>query len=150
MTKERTPLTFEDAVNRVIGTIGMEAATAATGRSADYLRALTDPDKRYALTIEDAEKLDLAWQSAGHQGAPIFATYATRIDIAHNASFADRFAFLGAIATYASESGEAIPALVRAALPGAGPREHKAAQREVAEALEAARALFPFLDAEAR
>jgi hypothetical protein len=148
MTKERTPLTYEDAVNRVIGTIGMTAASEATGRSADYLRALTDPDKRYTLTIEDAEKLDLAWQATGQSGAPIFELYGLRMEIAQSARFASRFTFLGAIATYITESGDATGAIIRAALPGAGHKEVKTAQRELIEAFEAMRDLFPFLESD--
>jgi hypothetical protein len=144
VTKRRAPLTYEDALNRVIGAIGMDAAAAATGRTPDYLRALTDPDKRYTLTIEDAEKLDLAYTADGNPGAPIFDTYATRLRIAHREAFADHFALVERIAHFIKEGGEASYAMIRASLPGSGPVEHRDAVRETQEVVEAANALIAF------
>lgn len=145
MTKLRAPLTIEDAANRVIGAIGMDQAVKATGRNPDYLRSLTDPDKRYKLTVEDAIKLDIAHQADGHEGAPIYETYGTLFDIAHAERFSDNHRFAQLVADFIKEVGDAGRALVVASLPGAGASEDRDATRETAEAVEAANVLLSHL-----
>lgn len=51
-------MTIENTLYRVLGEITIERAAEVTGRSLNYLRSLTDPNKRERLTIEDSRMLD--------------------------------------------------------------------------------------------
>ena len=68
MTKQREAVTVENTLYRVLGTLTIERAAEVTGRAESYLRALSDPDKRDRLTIEDAIKLDLEYRAGGREG----------------------------------------------------------------------------------
>lgn len=145
MTKERQPATIEDALFRVFGHVGLDQCAALLGREAGYLRSLSDPDTRYRVTVEDALKLDLAYEAAGGQGAPIRDTYNVLYDAARAETFADKAA-LGRVAIDALKEGsEAQLALVLAAQPGATEADRAHAAREVQQALTAFSGALPLL-----
>ncbi|TCP33250.1 hypothetical protein [Sphingomonas sp. BK235] len=137
MTKVRAPLTIENALFRVLGEIGIEIAAEVTGRGADYLRALSDPDRRERLTIEDAIKLDLHHRATGGVGFPIFETYGRIVESSAAERFADAAAIGAVTIDLAKESGEALAASIAAAQPGADVRTLETALRELEQADEA-------------
>lgn len=145
MTKLRDPGTIEDAANRVIGKVTMAKAVEATGRSADYLRALTDQDKRYNLTVVDAVALDIAHIAAGGEGAPIYETYGVQMRAAHAERFSDGYRFAKLVTKVVKEFGEAGAALVAACLPGSDEDDDREAAKESQEALEALQEAIIFL-----
>jgi hypothetical protein len=145
MTKVRQPATIEDALFRVLGLVGLEQCAALLNREPGYLRSLSDPTTRYRVTVEDALKLDVAYEAAGGQGAPIRDTYNLLYDAARAEPFADKAA-LGRVAIDALKEGsEAQLALVVAAQPGATQADRDHAAREVQQALTAFSGALPLL-----
>lgn len=130
MTKLREPVTIENTLYRVLGELTIERAAEATGRAVSYLRALTDPDKREQLTVRDLELLDLACHEKLGQGFPLFEALGRRLETAR----ADRFAGAACIGRHAvevaKENGEAVAALLEAALSAGDPRLLEEALRQ--------------------
>ena len=60
MTCEREPVTIENRLRLVFGTLTIERVMELTGKSEGYLSALTLPRRRETLSLALAEKLDLA------------------------------------------------------------------------------------------
>lgn len=145
MTKERAPLTVENALFRVLGAIGVEVAAEATGRSESYLRALSDPDKRECLSCEDALRLDLEHIARGHDGAPITETMALILDQRQAERFADQAELLRRTKIAISEGAEAQVALLSAAQPGASLADLAAARRETEQAIAAFTSTLPLV-----
>ncbi len=137
MTKVRAPITVENALFRVLGEIGIEVAAQITNRGTDYLRALSDPDRRERLTIEDAIKLDLQYREGGGLGFPIYETYGRIVEAMASERFADAAAIGKVTVRHAKEAGEATAALVAAAQPGADRAVLEAALRELEQADDA-------------
>lgn len=146
MTKERPPLTVENALFKVLGAIGIERAAEITGRATDYLRSLSDPDTRYRLTVDDALLLDLEHMAQGHDGAPIYETYTLRLEQAHATRFTDNVELARRTAKAIRESAEAEEALVLASLPGATSADRAHARKEVEESIRAKSATLPLLE----
>lgn len=137
MTKLRDPVTIENTLNLLLGTVSIERAVEVTGRAPGYIRNLSNPDTRERLSLEDAISLDLEWRAQGNEGYPLLETY----DRILNSKIIDRFAdstALGRLACLvAKEAGEATAALIAASLPGAGPKNWKDALRELEQADQA-------------
>lgn len=137
MTKLRDPVTIENTLLMLLGTISIERAAEVTGRATGYVRNLSNPDTRERLALEDAISLDLEWRAQGNEGYPLLETY----DRILHSNAADRFAdatTLGRLACLvAKESGEATAALIAASLPGAGPKAWKDALRELEQSDQA-------------
>lgn len=139
MTKERPPVSIENALYRVLGELGIDRAAEITGRGPDYLRSMSDPDTRYRATIEDAIKLDLAYRACRPDDAatayPIFEAYGLMLE----AAGADRFATAEALQRQAVavvlEGGEAGAALIRASLPNATAADRAVARRELEQSI---------------
>jgi hypothetical protein len=138
MTKLREPVTIENTLYTVLGSITIERAAEVTGRAVSYLRSLTDPDKRERLTIEDAIALDLEYRAQGKQGYPLLGTYIRIIEAAQHDKFAEEHAFGQLACDYVRESGQASAALVAAMLPGASLHVLETALRELEDADSAA------------
>lgn len=137
MTKERAPLTFAQAVTRVAGLLGWEEAARVVERSERTLRLWSEPGSGASPTIEQALKLDVAYQAAGGRGAPIFETYAARLDRETVDALADLEALAISTAATAKETGEAVSALILAARPGATRTDRVRAELEAGEAISA-------------
>ena len=145
MTKVRNPVTIENTLYAVLGRISIERASEVTGRAESYLRALSDPDKRERLTIEDAIALDLEHRARGGDGFPLYETYGRIMDSVAAERFADAAA-IGRIAVIvAKEAGEATAALIEASLPGAGPDKLETALRELEQSDDAGHAAIALL-----
>lgn len=137
MTKLRQPLTVEDALDKVIGALTMAGAVEATGRTAGYLRMLSDPDQRAQLTVIDMIKLDTAHMRAGLPGMPIFETVATILHAAQPELFSNAYAISRVTVDVVKEGSDAHVALIEASLPGADSRTLKKALKETVESIEA-------------
>lgn len=147
MTKARPPLSVENALWTILGLIGADRAAHVISRNADYVRSLSDPDNRYALSVEHAIQLDLAYLEAGGEGAPIFENYGLKLDAARAERFACQFQLASATATAIREGGEACAALVLATLPNATDADRAAALRELEEAVAAMTRCAPLVEA---
>ncbi|QSR16037.1 hypothetical protein [Novosphingobium sp. KA1] len=154
MTKGRAPLTIDAALARIAGEIpGGWSAMAALlcnpngkPRSESMVRAWGDPLRREKIPLHDAIKLDLAYRSAGGDGAPLFETYGYLLDEAGMFRFSNEVA-LGRLAVDAiREGGEAHAALVLASQPGVDPRQKRAAIQEVEEAIQALHSALTLLE----
>ena len=111
MTKLRQPLTVEDALYKVLGALTMSGAVEATGRTAGYLRMLSDPDQRAQLTVIDMIKLDVAHMRAGFPGMPIFEAVATILHAAQPELFSNAYAISRVTCDVVKEGGDAHVAL---------------------------------------
>ncbi|WP_431856626.1 phage regulatory CII family protein [Azospirillum sp.] len=75
MTKQRPPLTVEDAATQALAILGDEGAARATGKSARLVRFWGDPDDDgHRIPLHQAQALDLACIAAGAQ-APFYQHY---------------------------------------------------------------------------
>lgn len=146
--KTRAPLTTDQALARVIGQLprGYPDAEKATGKSESYLRACGDPDRRERLCFDDAIALDIAFQEAGGEGAPLAEHYLLRVEMGSEARLANHFGLFEKTEAVIRESGEAGAALVRLCQPGAGPLERREALRELVEAVEAMKPVIVALE----
>lgn len=147
MTKNRAPLSIEQALQRIAGQLaaGVDAMAATANRQPGTVRAWMDPDRPEQVSLDAAIALDLAYQAEGGQGAPLFEAYATRLQLAEASRFADRHRLLDHAHGVAKEGGEAIAAIIAAARPDATDADHRAAHREAAEAYEKLRDILPLL-----
>jgi hypothetical protein len=116
MTKLRPPVSIENTLYFVLGELTIERAAAVTTRSIGYLRALSDPDKRERLTVEDAIKLDLAYIAAGGSGRPFHETMGLLVEAASATRFSDAAAIGRHEVEVARENGEACAALFEASV----------------------------------
>lgn len=144
MTKVRDPLSIEQALRDVIDAITMPRAAEVTGRTAGYLRELSDPDKRGDLTCRDAVLLD-----AEHElllgTRPISDMLRAQLDARRPDVIAGTAALLEVTIEMVRESGDAHAALIAATAPGATPATRRHAIREVLQAVAAKRRSLPIL-----
>jgi hypothetical protein len=137
MTKAREPMSFHDAITKVVGLLGWAGAADAAGKSERTVRNWSDPDTAQQPTIEEALRLDAAFVAAGGTEPPILTAYSLRLDVA-TATVADPRAIAASMKTAAREAAEAMGAMGEVlAQPNADPLILAAAQRECMEAGEA-------------
>lgn len=134
MTKQRHPLTTENALYRVLGALGIEAAAGLLRRDAYYVRSISDPDSRYRLAVDDAIALDLAHAAAGHDGHPIFESYRLRLGVSAPRDGCEVTVLARRLVDALRESAQANVALAQAAL-APDPRVRREALRELEEAI---------------
>ncbi len=137
MTKQRDPLTFEKALTRVADRLGWVECARIIGRPERTIRNWSDPDTSAAISLDGALALDVAFQTAGGDGAPFRQTYEARLRIDAAAAQSSREKIVQSAAHAAKESGEAFASLFSATRPGASPVELAIAEREVEEARNA-------------
>lgn len=135
MTKRRPPLSYDNALTRIAALIGYDAMAEATGRQPRTVRNWGDPDAAESCPIDCAELLDLAYQAAGGDGAPMTETLMLRVEAARQSRFAGEVQLSLKEQSVAKESGEAIAALVAACRPGATTTDRSAAAREIEESI---------------
>ncbi|WP_188657431.1 hypothetical protein [Sphingomonas metalli] len=100
----------------VLGQLKIKEAAALLGRSAAYLQATTDPDKREQLSVRDLEQLDLAHHAKFGLGFPLYEALGRRLATSRAERFADAAEIGRRGAALARENGEAVTALLEAAL----------------------------------
>lgn len=137
MTKPRAPLSVGAALARIAGYIPGDYAEMGRllGRSESLVRAWGDPQRRERVAIDDAIVLDLAYRTAGGDGAPIYEAYGAKLSADGTLWFAEEIALGRHAATLIRECGEAEAAVVLAAQPGATRRDRERAMREIEEAM---------------
>ena len=113
MTKRRAPLSLDAALARIAGQLPRAWLDMGdlTARAERTVRNWGDPDTREQIPMDCAIALDLAYQQAGGDGAPIFECYAARLELAGVHRFADRIALGRRAADAIRECGEAGAAL---------------------------------------
>lgn len=150
MTKTRTPLSIEQALQRIAVQLpgGVEMMATVARRQPGTVRAWMDPDRPEQIPFPAAIDLDLAYRANGGEGSPLFEAYATALDLAEAARFADQHALLDRVQAVIKEGGEAHAAIVAAARPGASAADRRNAFREAAEAFEELRDILPLLSGE--
>lgn len=148
MTKQRPPLSIENALFQVLGRIGIDEAARLTSRSTDYLRSLSDPENRYRLTCEDALTLDDAHQALTGE-RPIYETMGLMIEARNATRFTDLAELRRRTIDVLREAGEAHAALVAATCDGATEkdlsnfiREGEQSLAETTSAIAAAKAML--------
>lgn len=150
MTKQRPPLSIENALFQVLGRIGIDAAADLTGREASYLRSLSDPDNRYRLTCEDALTLDDAHQALTGE-RPIYETMGLMIEARNATRFADVAELRRKAVSVVLEAGQAHAALIAATCDGADEKDLlnfiREAEQSVGETTGAIAAAKAMLDA---
>jgi len=137
MTKLRPPLTFENALTKVAGTIGWARTAEIVGFAERTVRNWSEPDTTASITLEAAWKLDVAFLEAGGDTPPFLHCYAKRVDLEALAATGGREALIAGAALAARESGEAVSATLAAAHPNATPADFAIAEREIEQAIEA-------------
>ena len=135
MTKRRRPGTVEDAIHRIAGELGADAAGALLNKTGALIRRGADPDDDFSLGVDKCMTLDEAYSAATGEPPPILAVYAERLREA--ASPHEPMAALERIAQASKESGEATAALARIAEGNIGANQYNDALREAVEARDA-------------
>lgn len=137
MTKVRPPVTIENTLYRILGELGIDKAAEVTGRSQDYLRALSDHDKREQLTVRDMISLDAACRANGDPTYPLYETVGL-ILLASGAEDLSNAACLGhSVVALAREHGEAQSALIDAVIHPGDIIRMETALREAEESRDA-------------
>lgn len=147
MTKERAPLTYEDAQARVGGRLGVKRAAEIAGVALRTWHDWGDPDVDRTIPISAAEKLDLAYIAAGGESTPFLDTLNLRLKVARQATYGDQLALVDCAASFAKEAGEFTSATLRASLPDATPADRAALRKEGLEAVAAGKSILIALDA---
>ncbi len=147
MTKRRPPLSIDSAIVRIAGHLddGFDAMAKLVGRHVKTVRNWGDPDKDDQIPIDCAIALDLAYIAAGGTGAPIFESYALKLELAEADRFGDRHQLLRTAQTVAKETGEATAAIIGASHAGATAADRAAALKEATEARQALDQVIPLL-----
>lgn len=147
MTKLRAPLSIDGALARIAGQLpgAWDDIAAVAGRARSTVRNWGNPDTTDCIPLDCAIRLDIAYQQAGGEGAPLYETYSHQVEIACIARFASGIQLARRTMDAIREGGQANEALVAATLPGASDRDRAAARREVEEAIVALRAALPLL-----
>lgn len=117
MTKLREPVSMENALYLVLGSITIERAAEVTGREPHYLRAAADPDKDQQLTARDLELLDLEAHAQHGRGFPLYEALGRRLDCARADRFVDEAAIARSLIELLRENGEATAAMAAVTLP---------------------------------
>lgn len=146
MTKARRPLTPYRALCRISDLLGWDGCADVIGKSEWSVRKFSDPDTGREISLQDAIRLDAAFQRAGGNGAPLLECYSARLEL-ELASDAERQRCLfDATSRAAKEAGEAISAALDAASRACDPAAHLRAVNEAREGLEAMQALVTSLE----
>ena len=150
MTKPRAPFSFENALTRIAGLIdwpAMMEAISTEGRAVARRTLIdwSDPDNDRCCTVHDAIALDIAYRAAGGDGAPMFETYASLLELAHAERFVDQVELARRTCKVIKEVSEAEAALVQATMPGATAAHRAEALRQVEEGMAALSSTVPLL-----
>lgn len=147
MTKTRAPVSIDAALARIAGQLpnGHEEMAQLVDRKARTVRNWGDPDTKEKVDIESAIKLDLAFQAAGGNGAPIFETYALKLELAAADRFSDSLALARLAPDVIRECGEANAAMIEACHPSATPQIRQKALKEVDDAVSHLKGIMPLL-----
>ncbi|MGE5563144.1 MAG: hypothetical protein ACM3ZV_07510 [Bacillota bacterium] len=137
MTKQRSPLTFENAITTVASLIGWPEVGRICKRSERTVRNWSDPDTSAMITLDQALALDTAYITAGGDGPPFHLCYTGRLDAETLAACATQEALLSAAAKTSKETGEAVSAAIAASRPNASIGDIAIAEREHEEAIVA-------------
>ncbi len=137
MTKQRPPLTFENALTTVASLLGWPEVARICGQSERCVRNWSDQDTSAGIKLDAALELDRAYEEAGGDGAPFLLCYSIRLEADLLAARPGRKALSEATALAAKEGGEAIAAAIAAARPGASMTDVALAERELEESISA-------------
>lgn len=147
MTKERAPLSYEDAQARVAGRVGVKRAAEIVGVALRTFHDWGDPDIDRTIPIAAAEKLDLAYIAAGGEGMPFLDTLNLRLKTAREERYGNQLALVDVAASFAKEAGELTAAGIRASMPGATAADLAALRKEGLEAIAVAKTMVIAADA---
>ena len=147
VTKERAPLTYEDAQARVAGRLGVKRAAHIAGVAVRTFQDWGDPDVDRTIPIAAAEALDLAYIDAGGEGMPFLDTLNLRLKTARQNRYGDQLALAASAASFAKEAGEFTAAAIVASLPDAGATDVAALRKEGLEAIAVAKSMIAAADA---
>ena len=78
--KHRTPLSFEDALIKVLGAVTRQAAAEAVGKSSTMVYRWADPDCSTEPSLVECVILDRLYVEGGHGEAPILASYQRHLE----------------------------------------------------------------------
>lgn len=137
MTKRRQPLTFADAVTRVVGHLTYSEAARISGRSERLVYTWTAPDNAASPSLDQALALEAAYRATGGDGAPILEAYGFLLNVTTVAQSSSQRAFSSDIASMARECGEAIASGIMLTGPGAAPAQVHHAMVEAEQARSA-------------
>ncbi|RDE04671.1 hypothetical protein [Sphingomonas aracearum] len=134
MTLPRTPETFADAATRVAGHLGYKVAARIVRRSERLVYKWAHPSSTATPSIEQALALDVAFQSAGGEGAPFHDAYNFQLGIRVAEQTACQRELLQEITVATREAGEGLAAALVITQPNSTPREKHWAFVQVDEA----------------
>lgn len=147
MVKLREPRTFEDAITRITGDMGAEAAALAVGKSTSLVRQWGDPDVDLLPNLKQAAALDAAYAvEVGEMPiGQVYAHEATRLagGVREHAPGCP----MDRMAEIARETSEAIDAY-RAQQKHPSPIQASEAKRELQEMIDAAERAIKDIDAQ--
>ena len=147
MTQRREPLTFEDAITRILGFLSADRAAEVVSKSTSMVRQWSDPDVDALPNLKQAAALDAA--CAAETGEmPIGSVYAAvALRLAGGARNHTPGCPIDRLAELARETAEAIDAY-RAQHKFPSPVQRSEAKRELAEMIDAAERAIADIEAQ--
>lgn len=140
MTKPRKPLTPYRALCRIEEMLGWDGIAAIIEKNVWHCRKLSDPDTGREISMQDAIRLDAAFQRAGGAGFPMMEAHFAQLAMLSQRDRAGPL--IAALSTAVKENAEGIAA----ALTLTEHADDKAARRraitEVEESIEASLSLL--------
>lgn len=141
MTHLRAPLTFADAMTKVAGLIGYEAAAKMSGRATRTIYAWANPTTKTVPPIDQALAFDGAFRAAGGEGAPFLDAFTFQLGLVVERQDACARALVADVGAVSRETGEAIAAALTLTSSTASPLDAMRAFAEVTQAADAIDAL---------
>lgn len=140
MTKVRQPLTPYRALCRIEEMLGWDGIAAILAKNIWHCRKLSDPDTGREISVQDAIRLDSAFQRAGGAGFPMMEAHFAQL-----AMMADRDVaapLVAAMTKAVKENAEGIAAALALVDHADDPAARRTAIREVEESVEASLSLL--------
>lgn len=131
----RSPFSFGYAIKRVADEITFPVAAKLVRRSKRAVQFWSEDDTHGTPTIAQALALDIAYQRAGGEGAPIFESYAAQLGINLYDQSACPAVLTAQIGETMKEVGEAVHAALQVVQPSATMAAVHRALYEVGEAM---------------
>ncbi|WP_068091056.1 hypothetical protein [Novosphingobium rosa] len=140
MTKQRDPLTPYRALCRIEEVLGWDGIATIISKNVWHCRKMSDPDTGRELCLQDAIRLDAAFQRAGGVGFPLMEAHFAQLVLTTDPGVAAPLT--GALTKAVKENAEGIAAALALVEDASDPKVRRKAIKEVEESIEASLSLL--------
>lgn len=140
MTKIRKPLTPYRALCRIEEVLGWDGIAAIIDKNVWHCRKLSDPDTGREISVQDAIRLDAAFQRAGGVGFPLMEAHFAQLAMMSDPGISAPL--MTALTAAVKENAEGIAAALTLVEHADDLQARRTAITEVEESIEASLALL--------